>query len=1204
MQALSLRAKAYLIAFISGVLLSALLVMSNVQMKSLQSTSEELYKTNTSLRSYVHLTGEIEKLKGLVQRYQTTLSPNINDEIVLLNERIDLIIEKPLLKVSKDLLYHIETLKMHLKSFRNNFDRLKYELTIQEALHNRVMENGQILEMNFREHFNKDKALLSLLQNVEVNFFRYLKFLDHSYATNVRKQLGNLELMIQKENLHQEYRESFALFKESSLRALQHQSTIMMLSDVVMPGNASEIIFNAYKVQDLSNKQIEQINHSITKLTTKTSQMIMIIGVIFLLSIFFTAWLIIRTVTLPIVNLTYAFDKIIHGETDFELPDYNIDDEVGKLTDAAKTFNQQSLQLKKLSREQEGLLSLFDKGEAVLFKWKNDDDWNVETVSSNSKTLLGYSNDLFLKQKILYTQIIHPDDLKGVKLEISKAIDNNEEFFRHNPYRVITKDGGEKWILHYTVMQRDAHGVITDFIGYMIDFTQQKLYESSLRTQTIKLQLASSSANMGVWTLNLIDNTVQWDENMYSLYGLEGHESEENYSLWKNALVLKDLVRAEKKLREAIDSDSNYDDLFRIKHPNGTMRFIKATGILEYDEKGQKIAMVGTNIDITEIEMNKQALILAKEEAEKANSAKSDFLANMSHEIRTPLNGVIGLTDLVLRSELTKHQRNYLEQVMYSSKNLLHIINDILDFSKIEAGKLEIESIPVSLESVMKNSVNLYSFLAKEKGIALDLTLDNRLKKTVNGDPVRLQQILNNLISNAVKFTQKGHILVEAKLLKSYENEVKVGFSVSDNGIGIDPEKIDHLFEAFTQSDSSDSRKFGGTGLGLAICKRLSELMGGTIEVKSTKGEGSVFSFTIMFEWSDVELDDRSELESIANQKIHSYVDEVEQIQEKHKLIFDANVLVAEDNSVNQLVVKDYLNSFGCEVTIAENGLEAIKALDLNDYDVIFMDIQMPVMDGYEASRKIRESNTKIPIIALSAAVLERDKKASLDAGMNDHIAKPIDPQQLQNVLKKYFDARAVVDQKQSSFTLPEIEGIDTKALVTLFHDKTTIHKLLQTFFHGYEDVQSKFSSSLPIDRLRKNIHTLKGSSGNLQMKKLYQDLCVLNDSEDSYIMEHVVELQTQLEQILENLGTYLSTVEDSYTSMEKGEAFNLLRELSSKLEEGSFISANEREQYFSALIACSTLDDAKNISNLIDKYIFDEAKKELDILLEANGAL
>ncbi len=638
------------------------------------------------------------------------------------------------------------------------------------------------------------------------------------------------------------------------------------------------------------------------------------------------------------------------------------------------------------------------------------------------------------------------------------------------------------------------------------------------------------------------------------------------------------------------------------------------------DSTGEIRYIEGSLLDINERKEKEQAQS-DRRAAEAASQAKSQFLASMSHEIRTPMNAIMGLVELVLKTDLTFKQRDYLVKVRSASRTLLGIINDILDLSKIEANRIELEFIEFFLERVLDDLADMTTIKAEEKGIELIFDINPNVPLFLKGDPTRLGQILLNLVNNAIKFTESGEIVVKTEVMHEREDQVMLQFSVSDTGIGMTLDQKDHIFQAFTQADSSTTRKYGGTGLGLAICKQLVARMGGEISVESRQGKGSRFTFSAMFvkQKTTQELvppvdlrgmkvlvvDDNSTSRIILKEMLSAFsfdvstsesgdkalemlkeagesnpfqlvlmdwkmpgmdgIETFKRMKEKEifakmpsvlmvtafgreevmkqaekigmdgflikpvnqSVLFDtimtifgksvttklpdkkektadveqlgklkgARILVAEDNEINQLVIKDILNQAGVIVTLVGNGREAIEKIRENTYDLVLMDLQMPVMDGLEACREIRkvEQFKDLPILAMTAHAMVEDRQKCLKAGMNDHVTKPIDPPVFFSALLRalqngeHFDPSRFVSQKE---VLPAIAGIDlASGLARVSGKKKLYRSLLEKFIARYQASQMELEKILAAEdteAARGLVHTIKGVAGNIGAMDLF----------------------------------------------------------------------------------------------------------------------
>jgi len=592
------------------------------------------------------------------------------------------------------------------------------------------------------------------------------------------------------------------------------------------------------------------------------------------------------------------------------------------------------------------------------------------------------------------------------------------------------------------------------------------------------------------------------------------------------------------------------------------------------------------NLD-NKVQIKTRELEEQKVKAEEATKLKSEFLANMSHEIRTPLNGIMGMTYLALQTNLSNKQKNYLEKITSTSGVLLGIINDILDFSKIEAGKLTIENINFNLYDVIDRVINIVEYKAREKNLKLRISCDNTINPHLFGDPLRIGQIIINLTNNGVKFTEKGEINIRVNKTPS----AKYRFEIRDTGVGMTKKQQQKLFQPFSQADGSTTRKYGGSGLGLAISRQLVELMGGNIWVESEFGKGSSFIFEVELQEQDVQQSDTT--------------------GSKKRLIIDdtglntfkgSRVLLVEDNDMNREIVYTLLEAKGIVADIALNGQEAIEKIKTNPalYELILMDIQMPVMDGYEATKIIKQEFKDLPIVALTANVMTQDIKKINSSGMDNYLAKPLIPDKLYSILHKYLCRRTKRDEGKnlsklsSEISFPDFTAIDVKKGLSYIDGNTKLYrKLLLDFAHTYKNPTEKISQLKSHDQAKaqRMIHTLKGLAGNIGAIHLYEQAGKLEKDLSSDQIDIVAKtLQTVIDEIKTNifLNHNKTGPEETVSNQEIDRLFSELE--NSILRERLQLCEPLLESLYSVKLSTEDRQMLGKIKPLVDDFDFDNA--------------
>jgi PAS domain S-box-containing protein len=525
----------------------------------------------------------------------------------------------------------------------------------------------------------------------------------------------------------------------------------------------------------------------------------------------------------------------------------------------------------------------------------------------------------------------------------------------------------------------------------------------ALQEKEERLRLTFEATRIGTWDWD-VEHDQWWPTpTYYIMLGYEPRSGPGDRAEWLDRVHPDDREHVAARMREVMSGDrSDYEYEARVRHADGSYRWMHVRGFgIKRNPQGKVTRMLGIRVDISERKQSEESLLrykshleetvqqrtaelrLARDAADRANRTKSAFLANMSHEIRTPMNAIIGLTHLLRRADPTPQQAQRLEKIDVAANHLLSVINDVLDLSKIEAGKLEIEHEDFELGAVLDHVRSLVSDAAQAKGLVIEIDYQS-VPLWLCGDPTRLRQALLNYVSNAVKFTERGRIVLRAVLLGEEGDELRVRFEVEDTGIGIGADKLATLFQAFEQADTSTTRQYCGTGLGLAITKRLAMLMGGAAGVRSTPGQGSTFWLTTVLRRGHRIVPGPMERSALAEAEL------------RHESA-GARLLLAEDDPINQEVALELLHAAGMTVEVARNGHQAVEMAARNRYDLILMHMQMPLLNGLDSARAIRRlpSHLTTPIVAMTANAFNEDRRACQDAGMNDFIAKPVNPADL-----------------------------------------------------------------------------------------------------------------------------------------------------------------------------------------------------------------
>lgn len=590
-----------------------------------------------------------------------------------------------------------------------------------------------------------------------------------------------------------------------------------------------------------------------------------------------------------------------------------------------------------------------------------------------------------------WREVIHADDVPGLHAERDRAARVGRNF----EFRARLRDSGGRyrWFFIQATPQKNERGEIIRWVGACTDIHALIAAESELKLNRDRLQMALSAGQMAAWEADLQTGEIARSENHDQLYGYDQRQGRWTFHDFLSAVHEDDQDRLYRSLSKhqalaasrRAPGDESFSAEFRVRWPDGRVRWLASRAQFQCLPNGEVVSLRGVLVDITGRKEAEASIAAAKETAEEASRAKSQFLANVSHELRTPLGAILGFQRMLRDPHLSKEERRqYLEIIERNGTTLMQLIDDLLDHSRLEAKSLSIERLPLNLNELIDDVMHVGGLKAEEKAVLLRVSRAPELPERIVSDSTRVRQILTNLIVNAIKFTERGEVRVEVSVAGTSGGQ-EVVFDIRDTGIGIGVEARETLFAPFRQGDATTTRRFGGTGLGLALSRDLARAMSGDVElVASEPGTGSWFRFRMPLEVASPIKAPNTRGMSVVQERLDGL-----------------RVLIVDDSPDNQLLMKRMLDRAGASVRIAANGLEAIHAAEEAEYDVILMDMQMPVLDGLTATKRLRASGYRRPIIALTAHALREEREKCLAAGCDEHVSKPVDFRRLKELLRR-----------------------------------------------------------------------------------------------------------------------------------------------------------------------------------------------------------
>jgi PAS domain S-box-containing protein len=708
-----------------------------------------------------------------------------------------------------------------------------------------------------------------------------------------------------------------------------------------------------------------------------------------------------------------------HYERDF-IPIFSGDKYLGHLWQFNDITERKNAE-QKLKESQERYRQIVESAMDIIYR--TDIKGYYSYVNATVFSILGYVEEEVVGKH--FTSFIRPDYISQT-VEFYKRQVESQTLSSYFEFPVITKDLRQVWI-GQNVQMVFENGKHKESSAIARNITDKILAEEKIQKSEEKYRSIIDHMKLGVLEVDIEEKITFAYDRFCQMTSYSAEELMGTHAL--DLMPVEYLKTFHTKNAERLNGHTGVYEV-QIKKKNGQIMWALVSGAPLYDNHQQIIGSLGIHLDITEQKNIEQDLIKERKKAEESSKAKETFLANMSHEIRTPMNAIIGMANLIAGTDLTDKQKGYLEAINTSANNLLVIINDVLDFSKIESGKLALETIGFRLDNTVRSLMQSISYKADEKGISIAANIGTGISPVVIGDSVRLNQVLLNLMINAIKFTSQGHVELQCNLIAETPLIQSIEFKVTDTGIGISEHKLHTIYDSFSQEDESITRRFGGTGLGLSICKQIVELMGGQLHVISEKGKGSTFSFVI-----DFNKGTESDIEHIREEK-------------KDVSLAGVKVLLVEDHKINRFLALSIMQEWKLVVDVAENGAIAVEKVKSTKYDIILMDMQMPVISGMEASRIIRnELKSAIPIIALTANASKADAAKCLKAGMNGYISKPFNPVHLYNTIAEHVQIEFPVSEEPLVRANMHEKLYDLSKLLTMYNgNKSLINKLIVIF--------------------------------------------------------------------------------------------------------------------------------------------------------------